>query len=294
VLFLYLRIFPGRFVRFAIYTTMGFVIIPTAVILTLQIIQCRPISHIWEGWRNADSEAECFDLHTLVYTAAGFTIVQDLVMLLLPLPSVYQLKVEKRAKWGIAVMFSLGIFITFTSCIRLRYIAVFDRSINPTWDYTEVIIWTGLEVAVAIIVACMPAIGVILKRVWPGAGTRVTSSGYRKDLSKDKPNADQQVSSGGGVFEGDRGHLTTGRLGEGNDSQVELGLQLGDKARGDVHTEVSRYKEGERYSESADGFEMKDNIGIAITTVTTVTVDARRDSFCPLEAQQRWGASRHS
>lgn len=66
------------------------------------------------------------------------------------------------------IMFSLGVFVLITSCVRLWSLYSFGESVNPTWDYTDVIIWTGLEVAVSIIVPSLPAIRVLINRRMPG------------------------------------------------------------------------------------------------------------------------------
>ena len=55
-------------------------------------------------------------------------------------------------------MFSLGLFVTVVSCIRFRFVVKFMRSTNPTWDYTDLLLWSAVEVNVAIIVPCLPAI----------------------------------------------------------------------------------------------------------------------------------------
>ncbi|KAK7213099.1 hypothetical protein V2G26_020277 [Clonostachys chloroleuca] len=126
---------------------------------------CIPIAYIWEGWQNPDYVGYCLNLNHLTFISTGFSIVQDLVILILPLPSLFKLNINIRDKIGLVFMFSLGLFATAISCLRTLYIINFDRSnTNPTWEYVDLIVWTGLEVAVTVIVACLPAIWVLLKR----------------------------------------------------------------------------------------------------------------------------------
>jgi hypothetical protein len=150
----------------------------------LQIFQCIPIAYIWEGWQKPDYVGYCLNLNHLTFISTGFSIVQDLVILILPLPSLFQLKINIRDKIGLVFMFSLGLFATAISCLRTLYIIEFDRSnTNPTWEYVDLIIWTGLEVAVAVIVACLPAIWVFLKRSVPCLSGS-DRSGYIKTPSR--------------------------------------------------------------------------------------------------------------
>jgi hypothetical protein len=57
--------------------------------------------------------------------------------------------------------------VTVVSCLRLRSLVNFASSSNPTWDQTEAINWSNIEINVGIICACMPTIRVILVRIFP-------------------------------------------------------------------------------------------------------------------------------
>lgn len=184
ILFFYLRIFPSQKFRLVVNGALLLTILPTFVIMFLQIFQCIPIAYIWEGWQNPDYVGYCLNLNHLTFISTGFSIVQDLVILILPLPSLFKLNINIRDKIGLVFMFSLGLFATAISCLRTLYIINFDRSnTNPTWEYVDLIVWTGLEVAVTVIVACLPAIWVLLKRSvpWLSGSDR---SGYIKTPSK--------------------------------------------------------------------------------------------------------------
>ncbi|CAH0044310.1 unnamed protein product [Clonostachys solani] len=198
ILFLYLRIFPSQQFRLAVNGALLLTILPTVVIMFLQIFQCIPIAYIWEGWQKPNYVGYCLNLNHLTFISTGFSIVQDLVILILPLPSLFQLNIKIRDKIGLVFMFSLGLFVTAISCLRTLYIIKFDRSnTNPTWEYVDLIVWTGLEVAVTIIVACVPAIWVLLKRSVPwlagsggsgymktGSGTDIDPVGQKKPITK--------------------------------------------------------------------------------------------------------------
>jgi hypothetical protein len=167
ILFFYLRIFPSPAFRRVCYLVMAWVSISGLLFLLLQIFQCIPIDYTWKGWTGTYEPHKCMDANALAFTAAGFSIAQDLVILALPLPLIARLQTSWRSRIEVMVMFSLGIFVVITSCIRLRSIVYFARSSNPTWDYTDALIWTGLEAAVSMIVVSLPAIRVLLKRAAP-------------------------------------------------------------------------------------------------------------------------------
>ena len=243
ILCFYLRIFPNKMFRQLVFAVMAWVTVSGLIFIFLQVFQCTPISFNWEGWRGEYGAHRCFNVNKLVFTAAGFSIAQDVVILLMPLPLLAQLQTSWRVKLGAMFMFSLGIFVVITSCIRLRTIVLFARSTNPTWDYTDTLIWTGLECSVSIMVASLPAIRALVSRVSPKLFGNVTknsgaspagrkgceskSSGHHL-LSHVRPTATMSTATGG-----DMG------------SQIELG----DKTIGDVCTERGARKDVGRRAE---------------------------------------------
>ena len=241
---------------------MALVIIPTIVISLLQILQCRPINLAWEGWDiDGAREKHCLDVNILAYVAAGFSIAQDVMVLALPLPLLLKLKVDTGRKACIVVMFSLGVFVLVTSCVRLRYITSFGNTANPTWDYSDPHIWSGVEVAVSIIVACLPAVRALIHRVLPAvsiargsyikerSSTRTDTSGSRRKISK--------------VF-GSKGSVMQNE----NESEMELGLQFWGPKKSEVLTEVSGLTSRESSPARQDEI-----AGIRVKTTTTSRVD---------------------
>lgn len=57
--------------------------------------------------------------------------------------------------------------VTIVSMIRLRFLVVFARGNNPTWDQANVVNWSNIEINVGIICACLPTVRVMLTRAFP-------------------------------------------------------------------------------------------------------------------------------
>lgn len=259
VIAFYLRIFPQRSFRYMAISCITFIVISTLTFMLVQIFQCRPIEFTWQGWTSPNRAEKCLDVNILAYAAAGSSILQDIIVLVLPLPFLFKLQTGWRVKLGIMFMFSLGIFVLVTSCVRLRYIVGFGETHNPSWDYTDPALWSGLEVAVSIIVVCLPAIRLLLDRLNPGwIMTVMTRSGTSKGSTSLGGTKSSRV---------DRSMRSEHRRGvyrsEGapNDSEIELGPRLGDKIHGDVHTEIYR-DPGSPLDPRGDG--------IQVTTVTRI------------------------
>ncbi|KAI0024719.1 hypothetical protein F4780DRAFT_724715 [Xylariomycetidae sp. FL0641] len=144
------------------------VVLTAVVFILMTLFQCWPISANWRAWSDESGLNRCLNLNALSYAVAGMGIAQDVVVLVLPLPLILHLKMPLNQKLPTLLMFSLGVFVTVISCIRLRYLLWFARSRNPTYDNTDAVIWTEAEVQVSVIVLCLPSIRILLARYLPG------------------------------------------------------------------------------------------------------------------------------
>jgi hypothetical protein len=112
-------------------------------------------------------EFQCLNVNALSYAAAASGIAQDLIILILPLPVIATLQMHLKKKILTLLMFSLGVFILITSCIRLKALVQFAKSLNPTWDYVDAVLWTSLEVNISVVIVCAPAIRIFLAQRLP-------------------------------------------------------------------------------------------------------------------------------
>lgn len=80
-----------------------------------------------------------------------------IVVFVLPFFLLREIKVSRRQFWGLCVVFALGGITIVTSIARTVAIAVVA-------DTTQVVVWSILEGGVGIIVACCPALRVLLRK----------------------------------------------------------------------------------------------------------------------------------
>lgn len=58
--------------------------------------------------------------------------------------------------------------VTVISVLRLRSLVTFGaNSLNPTWEFFDVSMWSNIEINVGIICICMPALRLLLVRLFP-------------------------------------------------------------------------------------------------------------------------------
>jgi hypothetical protein len=73
--------------------------------------------------------------------------------------------------------------VTVVSILRLQSLVHFVTSTNPTWDQYDVGKWSTIEINVGIMCACMPAIRVILVRLFPKVLGNTTKSNTNQQYS---------------------------------------------------------------------------------------------------------------
>lgn len=161
ILLFYLRIFPNTRFYIAAYTTIGLVLATGVAFILAQILQCLPIRYNWDRLQDdpyLEANHKCADVLLLVESAAIASIVLDGLVLVLPLPVLARLQVDWRRKQAILLMFGVGIFCVLAGCVRLYYIMHVYETTNPSWEYTDTFVWTSIEMCIAVLVSCLPAL----------------------------------------------------------------------------------------------------------------------------------------
>ncbi|KAF6836211.1 CFEM domain-containing protein [Colletotrichum musicola] len=175
IIFFYLRIFPSVRFRRVVWATQGFNILLAVLYLILTFTQCDPLPLYWTGWDGQQAGA-CRDFNKLVLSHVGFNMALDVWMLALPLTQLYKLNMRLRKKIGIILMFSVGIFLTAVSAIRIQTVVHFATTNNITSEALWVYVWSFIELCVGVFVACMPTAGQLWRSVIRQAKTPSTTS----------------------------------------------------------------------------------------------------------------------
>ncbi|GIK00967.1 hypothetical protein Aspvir_004997 [Aspergillus viridinutans] len=173
----YLRVFPARPFRIMTYVVIGLNAGYLIAFVLISVFQCSPIKGAWLRW-DGEGHYTCNNINAQGWSAAAINMVLDLTVMALPLRELYQLNLSLRKKLFVMFMFSLGLFVTLVSIVRLNSLVHFAATDNVTWDYVEVGYWSTIEVHVGIICACLPALRALMRRLCPtmfGDTTRAAS-----------------------------------------------------------------------------------------------------------------------
>ncbi|KAK1477385.1 hypothetical protein CCUS01_16659 [Colletotrichum cuscutae] len=126
------------------------------IFIVFSFVQRQPTWLIWEGWRDKEPRGVILDLNKMGLSHGGMNIALDVWMLILPLTQLYKLNLKMKKKLGIIAMFSVGVFLTVVSVVRLRSLISFATSANATADARGTTIWSAIEICTGVVVACMP------------------------------------------------------------------------------------------------------------------------------------------
>ncbi|KAL4931459.1 uncharacterized protein BDV17DRAFT_297185 [Aspergillus undulatus] len=166
ILCFYLRVFPRREFRNLVYVAIGLNVAYIIVFDSITIFQCIPLEGAWYRWEMT-GEYQCRNINAQGWAAAIVNMILDIFVMALPLKELYRLNLSWRKKSFVMSMFSLGIFVTIVSIIRLESLIVFANTTNLTWDYVSVGYWSTIEIHVGVICACLPALRALFTRIMP-------------------------------------------------------------------------------------------------------------------------------
>lgn len=104
MLFLFTSIMPVRAMRIPAWFTMGFVVISHTCYIIAQFALCPSFPDSW----NPVVGGQCKPIN-LYYFIMGFTnILVDVVILILPMPFIYSLKLARAKKASLVAVFAVG------------------------------------------------------------------------------------------------------------------------------------------------------------------------------------------
>ncbi|KAL8381965.1 hypothetical protein RB595_005971 [Gaeumannomyces hyphopodioides] len=158
ILLSYARIAPEHslFRRFT-WGSMALVVAIAAVSLFALWFQCRPISTYWDL---SEPTPVCLSEGRLMFSLAVANVATDLLLAVLPMPTLARLNLPLRQRIATIALFSLGLVVISAGVARAYWIydvVVLDVA-DFTWQSYNVWIWTALECNLAVICGSIPVL----------------------------------------------------------------------------------------------------------------------------------------
>jgi len=104
IVLLYLRLFSLVYLRRATYATLVFVTIISLWSIFSSVFFCLPVPSYWDR----SIAGVCLPFEPRWVSGAALNIVSDFMIFVLPLPTIGRLRIARRQKIGLFLVFALG------------------------------------------------------------------------------------------------------------------------------------------------------------------------------------------
>ncbi|KAF4468469.1 benzoate 4-monooxygenase cytochrome [Fusarium albosuccineum] len=183
LLTVYPQISPQKWFRITIWAAISMVASYTIVIAGLLLFGCQPIRTAWDPY--SFGTGKCVDLAVLYIAIAVANIVSDVVLFIIPIPTIVRLKMPKAQKVGAAIMFGIGSVTVATSIVRMNYLPSLLGTNDIPWVAAPANVWSFVEVNLFIICGSMPTFRKFLRRFFPRLMGSSSTSGPSKSSNYD-------------------------------------------------------------------------------------------------------------
>ncbi|MCJ1228021.1 hypothetical protein MMC12_004680 [Toensbergia leucococca] len=121
------------------------------------ILECIPIQAFW----NTSVSGHCFNLQAFFIGTIVPSIVIDIIILIMPMPLIWNIHIERSQKLSMCGIFALGGFECVTAIVHLVYL-VRTTQVNGSSYYVDAMVWTAVEPSIGVVSACLPSMRPLL------------------------------------------------------------------------------------------------------------------------------------
>ena len=91
-----------------------------------------PFHANWTNWEYKVAPIKCIDQQAVVFSGAGFSILHDIIIIIIPLPALWRLRLDTSKKLDMIFMFSVGILVVICTVLRIPALKTLDNSSDPS------------------------------------------------------------------------------------------------------------------------------------------------------------------
>lgn len=127
------------------------------------IFQCTPIHSYW-ALANPLQSPSCINILAFDIFNSTASVVEDIVIWLLPIPIVWGLKVPLARKSGLYTLIAISSISVACAIARMASLLIWIRSADISWNYILIPFLSNMEACVALITSSVPAIWPLFRR----------------------------------------------------------------------------------------------------------------------------------
>jgi len=248
-LLFYLRLSPRANFQRMVWVTMGLNTAFCIINWLLAFLQCIPFDAILHPQKHPN--AKCMNPLILFVIPSILNIITDVIILVLPISTVWSLQMSTRRKIGVLSVIGFGAAAVLISGLRIIILHEFTVTTDITYVIGKMIIVASLEIEFAILAVNLPSVKALYNRITGESSTGGSGAGYSGEnrskgykLSSFEPGNKGAGGSGGGSgvrskLGKSRGSFTVTHLERGSESEEELFRQAGMSGQIKVTTDVA-------------------------------------------------------
>ncbi|KAL8922596.1 MAG: hypothetical protein Q9208_005100 [Pyrenodesmia sp. 3 TL-2023] len=187
LLLFYHRLFPVR--RFTIVAVItGCIMIGWWIGFILAIIfSCRPVASFW----NKAIPGHCISEKSLSWGITGSELGANILMLVLPIPWLWDLRLALSKKFALIGIFMLGCFVCISCIVRFPLLAAVVQT-DASWTIVPAGIWIVVECNIGIASVCLPLMRPLVTLEFSNLSTFFSFSRSRRTGS---PSSDEETKT---------------------------------------------------------------------------------------------------
>ncbi|KAH6607375.1 integral membrane [Trichoderma cornu-damae] len=159
VLFFYIRVFPTKQMRLATNIVIGFITTWAVASILMFFLICRPLAASY----NPAVKGTCGNQISAFISVGVYNIITDLIVVTLPLRTIWTLNTKKQMKISLTALFLAGLLVSAVAICRIYTLTHLELA-NITATMVWVDFLSTLEVNLGIICVSLPMLGPLIAR----------------------------------------------------------------------------------------------------------------------------------
>ncbi|KAI8960345.1 hypothetical protein F5Y11DRAFT_330303 [Daldinia sp. FL1419] len=163
--FFLIRISPSVYYKRILQGVMTFLMAYTFVCFMTLMLQCNNLAILWDN----RIQTTCWSQSTLQglsYANSTVNIITDIFFALLPIPMLWNVKINARTKASLICVLGLGVFACAAAIVKAAFISNYGKTGDFLWDSANLTIWISAETNTGIIAACLPCVKPMFKTIF--------------------------------------------------------------------------------------------------------------------------------
>jgi hypothetical protein len=196
-----MRLFPSRKFTIAAYINIAYTIAWGIATWIVNLNVCTPIAFFYD---KTIVGGTCKDQSISGTISGALSLLGDIMILVLPIPMIWQLQINLRRKVALLGIFLLGTLVCVSSAIRIVFIIQFVAT-DATYTQVYAGCWTYMEMGCAVISGNLPLLRPLFEPFFRIRGnTTFGSKGFKgskdsKDSKSSNPSKLNTASQSGNL-----------------------------------------------------------------------------------------------